>query len=166
MAQIAKLYSVCCIFSCNDCNCTVHFRGQNANIWVGSPAARAADCKSATLDTSKVRVLPGPPFPQHLRIFRCIIYASVAQMVEQRPEEPLVGVSKAPGGTTWRHGRSGEDTGLSIRRLRVRFPLASPFFNTYKKSSFGIQMSFFSVASQTLVRTISKHSFYCPFAPR
>ena len=63
-------------------------------------------------------------------------------MVEQRPEEPLVGVSKAPGGTTWRHGRNGEDTGLSIRRLRVRFPLASPFFITYKKSSFGIQMSF------------------------
>lgn len=35
--------------------------GKNANIWVGSPAARAADCKSATLETTKVRVLPGPP---------------------------------------------------------------------------------------------------------
>ena len=29
-------------------------------IWVGGPAAKAADCKSATLETSKVRFLPGP----------------------------------------------------------------------------------------------------------
>lgn len=32
-----------------------------AILWVGSPEAKAAVCKTATLDTPKVRVLPGPP---------------------------------------------------------------------------------------------------------
>lgn len=30
------------------------------SLWAGGTAATAGDCKSPTLETSKVRVLPGP----------------------------------------------------------------------------------------------------------
>lgn len=114
--------------------------------WRSGPVATAADCRSVTLDTSRVRVLPSPPLcrcgeigkhrwpkpfgwkhrtgsnpvtgticigcpsvghePAKLALDGstpplCSIYAFVAQMVEQqqRPEEPRVGVQKAPEGT-------------------------------------------------------------------
>ena len=46
-------------------------RGSNhlrSTIWVGNLAARVADCKSVTRETSVVRVHPGPPICSHSQI--------------------------------------------------------------------------------------------------
>lgn len=64
--KIASLYFVFCKFACKNakysCNyCRQKCKSLAATLWVGSPAAKAAVCKTATLDTPKVRVLPGPP---------------------------------------------------------------------------------------------------------